>query len=50
MPHNNISLIPILAKLAIFVILAYFEHNVSGEELQVAKKTEDMLKIVVIAS
>ena len=50
MPHINISLIPILAKIAIFVILAYFEHIVRDEELQVAKKTEDMLKIVVLAS
>ena len=50
MPHNNISLIPILAKIAIFVILAYFEHHVRGEELQVAKKTEDMLKRIVLAS
>ena len=50
MPHINISLIAILAKIAIFVILAYFEHIVRDEELQVAKKPEDMLKIVVLAS
>ena len=50
MPHINISLIAILAKIAIFVILAYFEHIVRGEELEVAKKTEDMLKRIVLAS
>ena len=50
MPHINISLIAILAKIAIFVILPYFEHMVGGEELQVAKKMEEMLKIIVLAS
>ena len=49
MPHI-ISLIVILAKIAIFVILAYFEHIVRSEELEVAKKPEDMLKIIVLAS
>ena len=50
MPHINISLIPILAKIAIFVILAYFEHIVMDEELEVGKKPEDMLNIIVLAS
>ena len=50
MPHINISLIPILAKIVIFVILAYFKHIVRDEELEVAKKPEDMLKIIVLAS
>ena len=39
MPYINITLIAILAKIAIFVILAYFEHIVSGEELEVVTKT-----------
>ena len=39
-----------MAKIAIFVILAYFEHIVRDEKLEVAKKPEDMLKIVVLAS
>ena len=50
MPHIIISLITILAKIAIFVILAYFEYIVRGEELEMAKKTEDMLKIIVLPS
>ena len=50
MTHINISLIAILAKIAIFLILAYFEHIVMDEELEVAKKTEDMLIIIVLAS
>ena len=50
MPHINISLISILAKNAIFAILAYIEHIVRDEELQLAKKTEYMLKTVVLAS
>ena len=39
-----------MVKIAIFVILAYFEHIVWDEEIEVAKKTEDMLKIIVLAS
>ena len=50
MPHINISLITILAKIAIFVILATFDPIFRGVELEVAKKPEDMLKIIVLAS
>ena len=39
-----------MAKIAIFVILAYFEHMVRDEELELAKKPEDMLKRIVLAS
>ena len=50
MPHVNRLLTLILLKIAIFVILANFENIVMGEELQVAKKTEDMLNIIGLAS
>ena len=50
MTHVNRLLTLILVKIAIFVILANFELIFRGEELQIAKKSEDMLKIVVLAS
>ena len=37
MPHINISLIPILAKIAIFVILANSDLIFRGEEVEIAK-------------
>ena len=43
MTHVNTLLTLILVKIAIFVMLANFEHIVSGEELEEAKKSEDML-------
>ena len=46
----NSALTPILLKMAIFDILANFEPIFSGEVMEVAKKTEDMLKTIVIAS
>ena len=46
----NSALTPILLKIAIFDILANFELIFSGEGLEVAKKPEDMLKTIVIAS
>ena len=42
MPQVNSSLITIFAKIAIFEILANFEHIFSGEGVEMAKKTEDM--------
>ena len=50
MPHVNRLLTLILVKIAIFVMLANFEHVVTGEELEVTKKPEDMLKRIVLAS
>ena len=50
MPRVNSSLITILLKIAIFDILANFEHLFSGQGMEMVKKTEDMLKTMVIAS
>ena len=50
MPRVNSSLITILLKIAIFDILAKFEPIFSGERVEVAKKPEDMLITIVIAS
>ena len=50
MPHINISLIPIMAKIAIFVILAIFGIRFADEGLEVPRKPEDMLKRIVLAS
>ena len=44
------SLTPILLKIAIFEILPNFEPIVSSEDLEIAKKPEDMLKSIVLAS
>ena len=46
----NSALTPILLKIAIFDILAKFEHIFIGEGIEMAKKPEDMLKTIVIAS
>ena len=50
MPHINISLIPIMAKIAIFVILANFDPIFRGEALEIETKPEDMLNRIVLAS
>jgi hypothetical protein len=50
MPQVNSSLITILAKIAIFEILPNFDPIFSGEGMEMAKKPEDMLKTIVIAS
>ena len=50
MPQVNSSLITILAKIAIFEVLPNFDPIFRGEGVQMAKKTEDMLKTVDIAS
>ena len=44
MPHVNSLLTLILLKIAIFVIFAKFESIFRDEDMQIAKKTEDMLK------
>ena len=49
MPDINISLIAILAKIAISVILANFDPIFRDEGLEIAKKSEDMLKRIVVA-
>ena len=46
----NSALTPILLKMAIFDILANFEPIFIDEGMEMAKKTEDMLKTIVIAS
>ena len=46
----NSALTPILLKIAIFDILAKFEPIFINEGMEMAKKTEDMLKTIVIAS
>ena len=46
----NSALTPILLKIAIFDILGKFEPIFIGEGVEMAKKTEDMLKTIVIAS
>ena len=45
----NSALTPILLKIAFFDILANVEPIFSDEGLEMAKKTEDMLKTIVIA-
>ena len=46
----NSALTPILLKIAIFGILANFKHIFIGEGREMMKKTEDMLKTIVVAS
>ena len=46
----NSALTPILLKMAIFDILANFEHIFIDEGVEMAKKPEDMWKTIVIAS
>ena len=50
MVEINSALTPTLLKIAIFDILANFEPIFIDERLEMAKKTEDMLKTIVIAS
>ena len=50
MVEINSALTAILLKIAIFDILANFEPIFSGEGVEVAKKSEDMLKTIAIAS
>ena len=50
MPQVNSSLTAILLKNAIFEILPNIEPIVSGEDLEIAKKPEDMLTKIVLAS
>ena len=47
MPRVNSSLITILLKIAIF---DNFEPRFSGQGMEMVKKSEDMLKTMVIAS
>ena len=49
MSNINISLTPIMLKIAIFKILANFDTMFRVEDLDIAKKTEDMLKRIVLA-
>ena len=46
----NSALTPILLKIAIFDILANFEPTFIDQRMEMAKKPEDMLKTIVIAS
>ena len=46
----NSALTQILLKIAIFGILANFKPIFIGEGMEMVKKTEDMLKTIVIAS
>ena len=46
----NSALTPILLKIAILDILAKFEPIFIEEKVEMAKKTEDMLKRIVIPS
>ena len=46
----NSALTPILLKMAIFDILANFEPIFIDERIEMAKKTEGILKTIVIAS
>ena len=50
MVEINMALTPILLKIAIFGILANFKPIFIGQGLEMVKKTEDMLKTIVIAS
>jgi len=50
MPQVKSSLTPILLNIAIFDILPNFEPIFIDEGVEMAKKTEDMLKTIVIAS
>ena len=44
------AIIIIMLKIAIFEILANFDTMFRDEDVEIAKKTEDMLKIIVSAS
>ena len=49
-PEINISLIAILVKIGIFEILLKFDPIFRCEVLEIAKKPEDMLKTIALAS